>query len=237
MTADASGTLFRQRCEFCGAVVNTLRRGRCWGCYQHWQETQPVGKGAACVVCNDRRLDHLQRVELYGRWLPMCHLCAVRTRRLQPMPASVDGIRRALQRDRRVSERRIGKTETRLDPKDRRGPDRRAIPIEEADILAMADLPPGELVDLALELSFETPAGEATWIYEKLAEADLVDATVRKVVPPPRAKVPVEVVDAAPRSRICPTEGTPLPPPRQRAPLPPPSRTVEVTGLEASAAE
>ncbi|MDY0005017.1 MAG: hypothetical protein RBU30_27205, partial [Polyangia bacterium] len=208
---DASGTLFRQRCEFCGAVVNTLRRGRCWGCYQRWQESQPVGKGASCVVCGDRRLDNLQRVELFGRWLPLCHLCAVRSRHILPMPASVDGIRRALMRERRDGERRDEKPDTRLDPKDRRGPDRRAIPLDEGDLVFVGDLPSGELTDLALDLVFEPPVGEATRIYDKLNPSELVERTVRRVMPPPtprldleppREKVEVEVVEHLVKRRL-----------------------------------
>lgn len=167
MTADASGTLFRQTCEFCGAMVSTLRRGRCWGCYQKWQEAQPVGSGARCVVCGERRLDNLQRVELFGRWVPMCHLCAVRTRRLQPTPTDVDGIRAALHRERRRRERRHAALDTRLAPKDRRGPDRRALPIRDEDIVSVEALTEEErslLTELALELTYDIPDGEATRI-------------------------------------------------------------------------
>jgi hypothetical protein len=169
MSADASGTLFKQTCEFCGAAVNTLRRGRCWGCYQRWQQAQPVGRGANCVVCGERRNANLQRVELFNRWLPMCHICATRTRSLQPTPASVDGIRAALRRDRRRKERRKGQPDTRLSTKERRGPDRRALPVDEADIVSIEPLSPEDqqqLAELALKLAWAPTPGDATRIYD-----------------------------------------------------------------------
>lgn len=170
-----------------------------------------MGTGAACVVCNDRRLGNLQRIELFGRWLPLCHLCAVRSRHLLPMPASIEGIRKALRRERRDLERRSARPDTRLDPKDRRGPDRRAIPLDDSDLLFVADLPAAELTELALDLVFEPPVGEATRIYDKLNPAELAEATVRRVMPPPtprldleppREKVEVEVVEHLAKRRI-----------------------------------
>ncbi len=219
MSADASGTLFRQKCEFCGAAVNTLRRGRCWGCYQRWQQAQPVGKGASCVVCGERRNDNLQRVELFGRWLPMCHICASRTRRLQPMPASIPGIREALRRERRQKERRRGKPDTRLDTKDRRGPDRRAVDVEEADIISVEDLGPEDrasLNELALELSFAPAPGDATtiWSSEQVARYRENATTVfervddEELVAIEKADDEADVLSGLP----------PMPPPRKREP-------------------
>src|SRR4051794_30432364 len=88
-------------CGVCGAHVNELRRGRCWGCYLKWSETRPVGKGAACAVCDERRRDNLRMVEIHNRSLALCHICGARAMRLVPLPHSIEGLRSALRRDRR----------------------------------------------------------------------------------------------------------------------------------------
>lgn len=114
-------------CEVCSAKTRELRRGRCWGCYARWAESKPVGAGAACVICNERRRANLKQVELLGSWLPMCHNCAARTTALMPMPQTLDEIRARLARDRRTDERRTGKADTRIFKRDRRGLERRAV--------------------------------------------------------------------------------------------------------------
>ncbi len=141
MKVDASGTIEQLRCEVCGAGVATLRRGRCWGCYNKWQEVQDVGFGAKCVVCGERRRDNLQRLELFGRWHNMCHICAVRTHRLNPMPKAIEGIRQRLLRDRRYGDRRNDSEDARLMNKERRVGERRAVSIDEDDIVWMTDAP------------------------------------------------------------------------------------------------
>jgi hypothetical protein len=112
-------------CGLCGARVNELRRGRCWGCYSNWCETRPVGKGAACVVCDERRRENLRMTELHGRSLPMCHLCGFRANRLEPVPLTIEGLRAALRRDRRAVDRRGGSLDTRVFPRERRADERR----------------------------------------------------------------------------------------------------------------
>ena len=112
-------------CGLCGARVNELRRGRCWGCYSRWAEARPVGKGAACVVCDERRRDHLRLCEVHERSLTMCHVCASRANRLEPVPMSVEGLRTALRRNRRAADRRDGAMDTRVFPRERRTDDRR----------------------------------------------------------------------------------------------------------------
>ncbi len=167
MGADAVGTLEQLRCEVCGAKVSTLRRGRCWGCYQKWQQAQPVGLGARCVICGERRRDNLQRVELFGKWLPMCHICAVRTMRLSPMPRSLEGIRQRLERDRRYGDRRVGKPDTRLVKKERRVGERRAVPVSEEDVLEV------EILTLAeLEPEQDTPS-QVTSLFDRVDPKDL----------------------------------------------------------------
>jgi hypothetical protein len=120
-------------CEVCGARVFTLRRGRCWICYVRWAESRPVGLGAACVICNDRRQDNLRMVEFQGSWMPMCHNCGTKSLRLTPMPHSLEGVKERLVRDRRWSDRRHEKPDYRLLPKERRVGERR-VSMEELGI-------------------------------------------------------------------------------------------------------
>ena len=120
-------------CEVCGAQVIELRRNRCWGCYSKWAASRPVGLGAACVMCGERRREHLKQVELLRAWLPMCHNCAARTAEMSPLPPTVEEIRSRLHRERRRVERRGGRPDTRVFPRERRGAvDRRdAIQLDE----------------------------------------------------------------------------------------------------------
>jgi hypothetical protein len=114
-----------QSCEVCSAHVSELRRGRCWGCYQSWVETRPVGLGALCCMCGDRRHGLLKSVELLGAWVPICHNCAALAKSLQPMPQTISAIRETLTRDRRDKDRRWGKRDSRVFRYNRRGSDRR----------------------------------------------------------------------------------------------------------------
>ena len=113
------------KCEVCNANVNELRRGRCWGCYNRWVDARPVGLGAQCCVCGERRRDLLRGIELLGSWMPMCYGCSGRAMILEPLPQTLAGIRNALIRDRRSRERRTGKKDTRVFQYDRRHDDRR----------------------------------------------------------------------------------------------------------------
>ncbi|HJZ86162.1 MAG TPA: hypothetical protein VKN99_13375 [Polyangia bacterium] len=122
----------QSECEMCGARVGELRRGRCWGCYLRWVEARPVGLGAACIVCGERRRDLLRLAELLGRSQPMCHGCASRAARLLPMPRTLEGIRDRLDRERRRAERRVGKRDHRIFARERRVGERRASVREEA---------------------------------------------------------------------------------------------------------
>jgi hypothetical protein len=93
-------------CEVCGARVGELRRSRCWGCYSRWVSARPVGMGASCRLCGERRRDCLRSIELFGAWSPVCHGCAGLVTRLDPMPPSLAEVRDALRRERRRVERR-----------------------------------------------------------------------------------------------------------------------------------
>jgi hypothetical protein len=112
-------------CGVCGAQVSELRRGRCWHCYAQWAEQRPVGKGASCVICHERRRDNLRMMELHTRSLAVCHNCAARVVKLLPLPSSLDEIRALLARDRRQEDRRDGAPDGRIFPRERRVGDRR----------------------------------------------------------------------------------------------------------------
>jgi len=92
-------------CGSCGKEAR-LRRGRCPTCYERWLMARPVGVGAACASCGDRRIVHLRHFELHGMWVVLCHNCAARARALPSLPRSMDGLLAKLERDRRHTERR-----------------------------------------------------------------------------------------------------------------------------------
>ena len=115
-------------CGSCGAKVTELRRGRCWGCYQKWAEMRPVPRGATCAVCDERRRDNLRLVEMHYRSATLCHICAARMVKLAKVPNSIDGLRRALQRERRKQDRRADGMDRRIFPRERRVGDRRGPP-------------------------------------------------------------------------------------------------------------
>ena len=114
-------------CNVCGAEVIELRRGRCWGCYMRWAESRPVGRGAVCTICREQRRDQLKLIEVLGRTLPFCHGCAARTMRIDPLPETMDDIRKALRRDRREGDRRVGASDHRIFPRERRVGERREL--------------------------------------------------------------------------------------------------------------
>src|SRR4029079_17094140 len=139
-------------CGVCGAAVTELRRGRCWGCYSRWTESRPGGRGASCTVCQEKRRAHLKLVELKGRSLPFCHICAAQVIRLPEIPETLEELRHELRRERRDADRRDGKVDQRIFPRERRVGERRG-PSREA----FADTDPGmrlsEFEDVVIELA------------------------------------------------------------------------------------
>ena len=114
-------------CEVCSAKVNELRRGRCWGCYARSVDERPVGLGARCVTCPEKRRRVLKTVELHGAWHPMCFNCAGQILHLDPLPATLAELKRMVSRERRDSDRRLGvKPDTRVFQYERRVGERRS---------------------------------------------------------------------------------------------------------------
>jgi hypothetical protein len=153
-------------CEVCGARVSTLRRGRCWICYVRWAETRPVGQGASCAICSDRRRDNLRLVEFQGSWVPLCHICGTRAVSLSPVPPSIEGLRQRLSRERRWGDRRMDKPDQRLLPLDRRENERREQKGSIAEWLDAEDL----IVEILDMSDVAEPPTEATHISPLLLE-------------------------------------------------------------------
>ena len=136
-----------EHCEVCSAKVREVRRGRCWGCYSKWVESRPVGLGAACCMCGERRREFLRSIELLANWMPVCHTCAYRAARISPMPQTVAEIRRVLLRERRDRDRRRGSADSRVYAQNRRTGERRGpredgmeTPVDDEMIMSIFDL-------------------------------------------------------------------------------------------------
>jgi hypothetical protein len=114
------------QCEICNAKVLELRRGRCWGCYERWVDERPVGLGARCITCTEKRRRVLRMVELFGGWKPMCFNCSGQLLTLTPMPATIKQLKEIVSRERRRTDRRFGKPDTRVFRYERRVGQRRS---------------------------------------------------------------------------------------------------------------
>lgn len=113
------------QCGVCNAKVSELRRGRCWGCYARWVDARPVGLGARCTTCSEKRHRVLKMVELFGAWRTMCFNCEGQLQQMDPVPLSLEALRVAVSRERRRRDRRFGKQDTRVFRYERRVGDRR----------------------------------------------------------------------------------------------------------------
>ena len=78
----------KQACQMCGGQSSELKRGRCAVCYTEWLHARPVGMGANCICCGERRVENLKSAELLGAFVPTCFNCAGRITRLSTMPHS-----------------------------------------------------------------------------------------------------------------------------------------------------
>jgi hypothetical protein len=110
-----------------------------------------VGRGASCTICQEKRRAHLKLVELKGKSLPFCHICAAQVIRLPEIPETLEELRHELRRERREADRRDGKVDQRIFPRERRVGERRG-PSREA----FADTDPrirmGDVEDAIIEL-------------------------------------------------------------------------------------
>ncbi len=81
--------------------------------------------GAKCVTCPEKRRRVLRAVELYGSWKPMCFNCAGQLLHLSPMPPTLAELRAVVSRERRRTDRRWGKGDSRVFRYERRVGQRR----------------------------------------------------------------------------------------------------------------
>ena len=183
------------QCEICCARVHELRRGRCWGCYSRWVEARPVGIGAVCLMCGERRRAYLKSVELLGSWSPVCFNCSGRMATLDEMPQSVAGIRALLARERRSEARRLGRADGRVFPYERRGRERRAPEVDieiEVEVDAFAAAPdPAERIDEEMIIEIAELAHDLELLASELPDdgeaeraADLT--RIRELLPAPQ---------------------------------------------------
>jgi hypothetical protein len=160
-------------CEVCRARVSELRRGRCWGCYERWVEARPVGFGARCLVCPEKRRRFLKSVELFASWRPMCFNCAGVLSQLDAIPKTLEAIKAAIDRERRRRDRRWGKPDSRVFVYERRAGQRRSGrddgPTVEDDMVIEVTFDIG--AELAAELDDITQIRE---LVHALRPADLV---------------------------------------------------------------
>jgi hypothetical protein len=92
-------------------------------------EARPVGRGATCTLCFEKRREQLKLVELRNRTVPLCHGCAARVIKLDQMPPTLEALRLTLRRERRNDDRRGDEgLDRRIFPRERRVGERRMPP-------------------------------------------------------------------------------------------------------------
>jgi hypothetical protein len=155
-------------CKLSPDQGETLRRGRCRRCYERWVRARPIGAGAYCVSCGNRRRDQLRHYEVGarlnaagGRWTLLCHNCAATADGYDPPPRSVDALCQRLARDRRWHDRRFDRAHR--DPY----AERRASDMRHERRLNLRDL--FDATELAEELVIEIEAD-----FEQISEDQLV---------------------------------------------------------------
>jgi hypothetical protein len=77
------------------------------------------------VTCGEQRQRVLRSVEVHARWHPMCFNCAGQVRELEHLPATLPELRAVVSRERRSTDRRSGKPDTRVFRYERRVGERR----------------------------------------------------------------------------------------------------------------
>ena len=173
-------------CDVCNAKVSELRRGRCWGCYARWVDARPVGLGARCITCHEKRRRALKMVELWSTWKPMCFNCAGQLLDLDPLPTTIAALRAIVSRERRQHDRRIGKPDSRVFRYERRVGERRTVRAEAtgtdaAALLASAGA--GADDDLVIEISIE-PDGALASRDHDFDDITQIRELVRELRPP-----------------------------------------------------
>jgi hypothetical protein len=129
-------------------------------------DTRPVGYGARCLGCGERRRRLLRSIELWGGWQPMCFSCSGQALALHPVPPDVPSLREALSRERRIIDRRIGKLDTRVFRYERRVGERRST---RDDCAAIDD---DMIIEISVEDSdVESEFGDMTRIFTQIAES------------------------------------------------------------------
>jgi hypothetical protein len=126
-------------------------------------DARPVGLGARCLTCGEKRRRVLKSVELFGGWKPLCFNCAGQLLHLDPLPTTIPALKAAVSRERRRQDRRIGKPDTRVFRYERRVGERRAVrddcPLVDDDMI----------IEVTVELDPEVDFDDLTQI------RDLVD--------------------------------------------------------------
>ena len=135
-------------------------------------ESRPVGLGARCVTCHEKRRRFLKSVELWGNWKPMCFNCAGQLLGLDPMPATMSALREAVSRERRRKDRRVGKPDTRVYQYERRVGERRMgreeLPLVDDDMIIEITI---EVEDGAPSPGGPDDTADVTKIHELVVES------------------------------------------------------------------
>jgi hypothetical protein len=148
-----------------------------------WVESRPVGRGATCTVCFEKRRDQLKLVEVHGRSMPLCHGCSARVMRMDEIPDSIDGIRNALRRDRRLADKRSGKMDHRIFPRERRVGERRGPP-RGADVTGQPGYENTMLADMD-EIIVELAEADMEEVEQTVVREDQQRKAAAAVTPPP----------------------------------------------------
>jgi hypothetical protein len=151
-------------------------------CYDAWVRARPVGIGACCAACDDRRRAHLRHYEMGlrtnapgGRWVVMCHNCCAVADTLEPPPRSVEGLKMRLHRDRRWGDRRaesVGRGVVGRAPwlerrdGDRRESDRSAV--DATDLAMIIEMEADFEIPIDVDEASLADIGEVTGVHWKL---------------------------------------------------------------------
>lgn len=168
------------KCGGCGAAESEespLRRGRCARCYDVWIHERPVGLGAFCCACGEKRNGSLRHFELNRLWVVLCYNCAVRAEKMSPQPRTVGGLRLKLRRERRWGDRRaeaVGAVRKSRGAGERRAGERRSDELGILDVTELAEM------EVELEADFSDPMedheptdGPITGVHRLIEPTDL----------------------------------------------------------------